>query len=125
MTFRIDTTAGMGTYLQGYIRTTRDHIESVFGAPPYDVADEEEKVTTEWTIVFDNEDGAVETFTRNNAFTWSHDSTVTVATIYDWKRYDLGQPYPDEMIVWNVGGHSEYALERVAEALGLEPEYRN
>lgn len=83
-----------GTYLQGYLpNVTRRELEAAFGAPSegYDG-----KTTTEWAIQF--EDGIV-------------------ATIYDWKRYELGAPQMDERITWNVGGKDPRALEYVGDAL--------
>jgi hypothetical protein len=95
----------MGTCGQGYIfDVTRAEIEAVFGKPAYDEAVEEfsgdGKVTVEWTLGF--EDG-------------------TIATIYDWKRYELGTPAMDERIDWNIGGNSKRALEIVAEMMGTQP----
>jgi hypothetical protein len=87
-----------GTHLHGYITATRDEIEAVFGAPTIAKAEPDDKVTTEWYLIFD--DG-------------------TVATIYDWKRYGLGAPYNDERIEWNVGGHNERSLVLVARSLGV------
>lgn len=91
-----------GTHLQGHIVTTRSKIESVFGVPTYDVKSFDEKVTTEWVIVFDTED---------------EDSIV--ATIYDWKRYELGKPAMDETIVWNVGGLTYEAVTMIEKQLGV------
>ena len=82
------------THLQGSIVATRREIEAVFGAPT--VEGEFDKTTTEWRLQFD--DG-------------------TVATIYDWKRYDLGAPAMDERITWNIGGHAAQAYFRVADAM--------
>lgn len=76
------------THLQGSIVATRREIEAAFGAPT--VEGEFDKTTTEWWIEFD--DGLV-------------------ATIYDWKRYELGAPAMDERITWNIGGrHYDAAL---------------
>jgi hypothetical protein len=38
-----------------------------------------------------------------------------VATIYDWKRYELGEPAEDEEMTYNIGGFSSEAVERVKE----------
>lgn len=92
----------VGTSGQGYVfDVTRAQIESVFGAPTYETEDWE-KVTVEWSIQF--EDG-------------------TIATIYDWKRYedDLGTPEMDEQYDWHVGGTAWRAVEIVAAMLGVEP----
>ena len=86
----------MGTSLIGYVTTTRDHLEATFGQPyEYGTGD---KVTTEWVLQF---------------------SDGTVATIYDWKRYEEGAPYLDEMYNWHIGGADNTAEARVTEALGL------
>lgn len=83
-----------GTSLMGYVTTTRAHIESVFGEPTsWGIGD---KVTTEWGILFDN---------------------GTVATIYDWKRYEEGQPEMDEVYEWHIGGGNLEAVTYVKEAL--------
>lgn len=79
-----------GTFLQGYIETTRAELTKAFGAPTE--YEEGDKVTIEWGIQF--EDG-------------------TIATIYDWKRYELGTPTDPEFISYNVGGLTPRALELV------------
>jgi hypothetical protein len=90
----------VGTSLRGYITATRQEIEDVFGPPTYDGnSDEgEDKVTTEWSIWF---------------------SDGTIATIYDWKRYEMGKPHSEEKIEWNIGGKSNRAVELVEEFLGI------
>lgn len=80
-----------GTGLQGYITETRQTLEAVFG-PPTSFASDDGKVTVCWGIEFP--DG-------------------TVATIYDYKRYELGTPAMDDLIEWNVGGRSDQAMARV------------
>lgn len=84
-----------GTWLQGHTTpTTRRKLSAVFGEPiQYEEGD---KVTLEWGIQF--EDG-------------------TIATIYDWKRYEQGTPALDEEMSYNVGGISPDAVARVEEAL--------
>ena len=84
-----------GTHLVGEITTTRSHIESVFGEPTF-IGGEEDKVTVEWVIVFPN---------------------GTVATIYDWKRYEEGTPNLDEEYAWHIGGKNYGAEELVQEYL--------
>lgn len=91
-----------GTSLKGYFVATRSKIESVFGLPTYDDSQGEEKVTTEWVIDFDG----------------------VIATIYDWKRYEMGKPEMDEEIVWHIGGKSVEATDKVCEALGVQSHYR-
>lgn len=103
MKFEHDATFGGSG--QGYIfNVTRAEIEAVFGKPTFDEAVEpfsgDGKVTVEWSLRF--EDG-------------------TYATIYDWKRYELGTPAMDERIDWNIGGDSRRSLQIVAEMLGVEP----
>jgi len=83
-----------GTSLQGYVTTTRSMIESAFGEP--EELGEGDKVTTEWAILFD--DG-------------------TVATIYDWKRYEMGAPETNEVIEWHIGGKEKRAVDMVLTAL--------
>lgn len=87
-----------GTSLCGYVTATRDEIEAVFGAPTIASNDTSDKVTTEWYLMFD-------------------DGLDTVATIYDWKRYELGAPQSGERIEWHIGGRSETAVVRIAQFL--------
>lgn len=83
-----------GTSLQGYIETTRAELTRVFGKPiEYG---EGGKVTIEWGILFD--DG-------------------TIATIYDWKRYELGSPTDPEVMQFNIGGFSVRAAELVKSSM--------
>jgi hypothetical protein len=103
MEFVHDTT--IGGSLMGYIfDVTRAEIETVFGEPTFDEAVEpfsgDGKLTVEWCLRF--EDG-------------------TEATIYDWKRYDLGTPAMDERTTWNIGGDEFRAVELVAKLLGVAP----
>ncbi len=90
MKFTEDLTFGDGTSLQGYTKTTLRQLIEVFGEPEY--YGDGDKVTVEWCLKF--EDG-------------------TVATIYDWKRYELGTPELDDLMDWNVGGFSPVALATV------------
>ena len=78
-----------GTSLQGYVETTKAELVSVFGDP---MNYEDSKVTIEWGIRF--EDG-------------------TIATIYDWKRYEKGTPKDDELMIYNIGGLNQRAVELV------------
>ena len=79
------------TSLQGYVDATREQLVAIFGEPePIESSDG--KVTTEWIIEF---------------------ADKTIATIYDWKRYDLGAPTDDELYSWHIGGHQRRALENV------------
>ena len=82
-----------GTFYVGELNTTRARISKVFGEPiEYGEGD---KVTLEWGIVF--EDG-------------------TIATIYDWKRYEQGAPKLNELTAYHVGGVSSRALDLVNKA---------
>lgn len=83
-----------GTSLRGRISTTRAKLSEVFGQPHF--YGEGDKVTTEWIIEF--EDG-------------------TVATIYDWKRYELGIPGLNEIEEYHIGGFSFDAVDQVNEAM--------
>lgn len=91
-TTRTEETAG--TWLQGHIVTRRANLEAVFGEPTF--YEGGGKVTVEWGLKF--EDG-------------------TLATIYDWKRYEKGKPALDEEMTYNVGGLVPEALAKVQEAL--------
>lgn len=95
MKFIVDHTEGSGTSLMGYVETTLETLTKAFGEP-YDWG-YGDKVTTEWTLVFEDS---------------------TIATIYDWKRYDLGAPSADELYEWHIGGNSKDAVARVLEVLG-------
>jgi len=95
----LDTT-GTGSSLQGYVTTTRSSLIQTFGMPTFSSDEEYEKVTTEWIIKF--EDG-------------------TIATIYDWKRYEEGAPVLNEVYEWHIGGYSETAVSRVQETLSSAP----
>jgi hypothetical protein len=83
-----------GTWLQGSVLTTRAKLTNAFGEPTQ--YENDGKVTIEWGIKF--EDG-------------------TIATIYDWKRYELGTPAEDEMITYNIGGYDPKAVTNVINAL--------
>ena len=84
-----------GTYLQGYITTTRDELTRAFGEPIWE-CDYTEKVTIEWGVLF--EDG-------------------TLATIYDWKRYEERELGQEEEYAYHIGGLSPRAVELVTATL--------
>ena len=92
-TLKQDTSNGS---LMGTFDSTRRKIEEVFGAPTFTTDEEWEKVTIEWVIKF--EDG-------------------TVASIYDWKRYEEGTPALDEEYEWHIGGKSIRAAELISQAM--------
>ena len=75
-----------GTSLQGYTEpTTRAELTAIFGEP---VTYEDSKITLEWGMRFGS----------------------TIATIYDWKRYETGTPANDEIIAYNIGGNDQNAV---------------
>jgi hypothetical protein len=85
------------THLVGYVTATRSELEAVFGAPTTDVGDDTgDKVTTEWMLKF---------------------SDGTVATVYDWKRYEEGAPRMNLRYDWHVGGRDGDAALMVNEYL--------
>jgi hypothetical protein len=85
-----------GTSLRGNIHnTTYNELVELFGEPTYDWGSDGDKVQVEWVIRF--KDG-------------------TIATIYDWKCYDI----PVENITeWNIGGKDPYAVDRIMDVVGL------
>lgn len=97
----ISTAQATGTSLKGYVEATRSFLELFFGEPTENGS--EDKVTTEWAIEFDN---------------------GVIATIYDWKRYEMGKPEMDEVIEWHIGGNSNEAVYLVCETLGLNPKWQ-
>lgn len=82
-----------GTFLQGTILTTRAKLTEAFGEP---MQYEASKITLQWGVRFEN---------------------GTVATIYDWKRYELGTPDIDEEIIYHIGGYDLSAVTNVTNAL--------
>ena len=82
-----------GTWLQGSVLTTRAKLTKAFGKP---TQYEDGKTTIEWGLKF--EDG-------------------TLATIYDWKRYELGTPAEDELMTYNIGGLDLGAVRNINDAL--------
>ena len=89
-----DINAG-GTSLQGYITTTQNDLIDAFGEP-IRYEEDTDKVTLEWIIQFVNGE---------------------IATIYDWKRYELGTPGPDEVCEYNIGGNSRDVVSLVKESV--------
>ena len=78
--------------LDGY---HRDDIEKVFGPPVYDEPSPDGKVQMEWVIEFP--DG-------------------TIATIYDYKQYDVAT---EDIDYWSIGGHKPLAAYYVKKAMGI------
>jgi hypothetical protein len=83
-----------GTSLKGYVTTTMRDLTAAFGEPNFYYPGD--KVTVEWVHIF--EDGSV-------------------ATVYDWKRYDLGAPDMDEVMEYNIGGFNHGVVELVKNAV--------
>ena len=84
-----------GTSLQGHVVTTQRDLIDTFGEP---IRFEEDtgKTTLEWIIQFVNDE---------------------IATIYDWKRYELGTPGMDEVCEYNIGGNSRDVVSLIKEAM--------
>ena len=78
--------------LDGY---HREDIEKVFGPPVYDEPSPDGKVQMEWVIEFP--DG-------------------TIATIYDYKQYDVAT---EDIDYWSIGGHKPLAAYYVKKAMGI------
>mgnify|MGYP003119034882 FL=1 len=78
--------------LEGYFR---EDIEKVFGPPVYDEPSQDGKVQMEWVIEFP--DG-------------------TIATIYDYKQYDVAT---EDIDYWSIGGHKPLAAYYVKKAMGI------
>jgi len=83
-----------GTSLQGFIPATAAQLERVFGEP--EVCHPEDKMPLRWTLV-DADMG----------------KDCLVATIYLWRK---PVPNSDQMMTWNIGGHSPAAAARVLKA---------
>jgi hypothetical protein len=86
-----------GTSLQGYVTTTMRDLIAVFDEPTFYYPGD--KVTVEWVHVF---------------------SDGSVATVYDWKRYELGVPDMDEVMEYNIGGFNKDVVELVKKAVLAE-----
>lgn len=82
------------TSLQGYLTTTLNELVSIFGEPIR--SSWEDKVSVEWIIKFSNGE---------------------VATVYDWKRYELGTPGSEESYEYHIGGNSKDVVSLVKEAM--------
>jgi hypothetical protein len=91
------TTKVGGTSLRGYVSASRKKLIETFGEPCLFQPSTLDKVQIEWCLQFG--DG-------------------TVATVYDWKQYGHIPP-EDEVVQWNVGGFSGFALDQVKDALGV------
>ena len=83
-----------GTSLKGYVTTTMRELNAVFGEPTFYYPGD--KVTVEWAHTF---------------------SDGSVATIYDWKRYELEAPDMDEVMEYNIGGFNRDVVELVKKAV--------
>lgn len=74
-----------GTSLKGYITTTYDQLLKVFGEPTSQGGD---KTNVGWELEF-------------------YDGTV--ATIYDWKTFDI----PMSEYRWHIGGYNSRAVDLI------------
>ena len=85
-----------GVWLQGYTcPTTRAELTAVLGEPiQFEAGD---KVTIEWGVRLGG----------------------TIATVYDWKRYELGTPSDNELMVYNIGGTDPKAVSLIQGLLEL------
>jgi hypothetical protein len=84
-----------GTSLRGEIVATRAELTAVLGEPiQYEGGD---KVTIEWGVRLGS----------------------TVATVYDWKRYEEGTPTDHEAIAYHIGGHDQKALTLIESLVTL------
>lgn len=83
-----------GTSLKGYITTTMRELNAVFGEPTFYYPGD--KVTVEWSHMF---------------------SDGSIATIYDWKRYDDGVPEMDEVMEYNIGGFDVDVVDVIKRAV--------
>jgi hypothetical protein len=86
-----------GTHLQGYVSAGYDRLVELLGEPIS--GDVEDKVTTEWVLVFTGPEG----------------ERVT-ATLYDWKEYSL-RCRQAARYDWHIGGHDKRAVELVTQLL--------
>ena len=92
----IDTAvSASGTFLVGNVKTTYTDLVETLGEPHHTMGD---KVTAEWDLKFEDEDG--------HQF---------VATIYDWKTTST----PMGEYAWHIGGHSQEAVWAVQDLLGV------
>ena len=90
-----------GSSLVGTIEATYEELIRAFGEPTYKEPSGDGKVSTEWVLEFEHQDGK-----------------YVVATIYDWKMYDNGKACRSgEKFKWHVGGFNYEALELVEEEL--------
>lgn len=86
-----------GTSLQGYTTpTTRAELTAVLGKP-IEYGDDGDKVTIEWGVRLGS----------------------TIATVYDWKRYELGTPEDNELMTYNIGGLDPKAVILIESLLEL------
>lgn len=88
LSFIRDSVCINGTSLQGYLQATYDELVEVFGKPHYGPDADEDKITCEWQMEY--EDG-------------------TVATIYDYKTRST----PFGLYQWHIGGYTKQAVHNV------------
>ena len=98
-----------GTCLQGYVNCTYDDLLNTFGKPTIE-GGMETKIEVEWELTFIHENYL------------AYEGNKEVATIYNWKngiRY-CGEEEGLEVKnikQWNIGGHSQDAVQCVMKAL--------
>ena len=85
----------IGGCLVGYVTTTLSALLNNFGEPTFRSFDEDDKVTTEWELEIEG----------------------TRIRIYDWKRYELGQPGLTEDYEWHIGGDDYQAVKKLKQLL--------
>ena len=84
-----------GTSLRGEIVATRRELTAVLGEPM--TYEEGGKVTLEWGVRLGS----------------------TVATVYDWKRYEEGEPLDDEVYTYHIGGNDGKAVTLIESLVKL------
>lgn len=88
---KTDTKKANGTSLQGYVNTTFDKLNEVFGEPLYPNSGDG-KVICEWVLEW--EDG-------------------TISTIYCWKVNQV----PMGEYNWHIGGNSQKSVDHVTKKM--------
>ena len=85
-----------GTSLRGEIVATRRELTAVLGEP-MSYGEGGDKVTLEWGVRLGS----------------------TIATVYDWKRYEEGEPLDDEVYTYHIGGHDQKAVTLIESLVKL------
>jgi hypothetical protein len=84
-----------GAGLAGHVTATRAQLTELLGEPNTE-GSEDGKVTTQWYLTFPN---------------------GSVATLYDYKRYELGAPAMHEMCVWHIGARTQMGVDALLKEL--------